>query len=349
MNITPPAVASHIIESLETPASGATPGLTERASAPGETRASLRVRVVNLLAILLPLVALAAGIVLAWGDAFDWVQASIFAGMSLFTALGVTVGFHRLFTHRSFETVAPVRAILAVLGSMSVQGPLIQWVGEHRRHHQHSDGDHDPHSPHRHTGGSWGDSLWGTIRGFFHAHMGWLFRATGRGAARYTRDLRADPMIRFISRKFVWWVILGLALPAVLGGLITLSWEGAFLGFLWGGMVRVLMNHHITWSVNSVCHLWGSHPFRSGDHSRNNAVVGVLALGEGWHNNHHAFPTSARHGLRWWELDASYWVIRALEAVGLAWKVRVPDAVRVGARRVEREKNPGPAGPGCEG
>ncbi|GJQ30497.1 MAG: fatty acid desaturase [Phycisphaerae bacterium] len=302
--------------------------------------ATIRVRIVNLFAVLVPMAALAVAIVLSWGTAFDWTQAAIFAGMSLFTALGVTVGFHRLFTHRSFETVAPVKAVLAILGSMAVQGPLLQWVGEHRRHHQHSDGESDPHSPHQHAGGSWGEGFMGTLRGFFHAHMGWLFAGHVRGTGRVIGDLRADAMLVAISRSFIWWVVLGLVLPAVLGGLITMSWKGALLGFLWGGLVRVLVNHHITWSVNSVCHLWGSSPFRSGDESRNNAVVGVLALGEGWHNNHHAFPTSARHGLHWWEVDLSYWVIKLLEVLGLAWKVRVPDPVRREAKRRRDEVMP---------
>jgi stearoyl-CoA desaturase (Delta-9 desaturase) len=295
--------------------------------------ADRRVRAVNLGAVTLPLVGLGVAVYLSFGTAFDWTQAAISLSMSFLTALGVTIGYHRLFTHKSFIAVAPVRWLLAVLGSMAVQGPVIERAGAHRRHHQHSDDTHDPHSPHQHARGCWGSTFMGTLRGFYHAHVGWLFEGHMKGLGRYTADLRADPLIAAVSRQFVFWVIAGLLIPALLGGLITMSWKGALLGFLWGGLVRVLVNHHITWSVNSVCHLWGTSPFRSNDESRNNAIVGVLAFGEGWHNNHHAFPTSARHGLRWWEFDASYIVIKGLALLGLASHIRVPPPERIEGKR----------------
>jgi stearoyl-CoA desaturase (Delta-9 desaturase) len=290
-------------------------------------------RLVNLGAVLVPIGALVAAIVLSWGSAFDWVQFWIMVGMAVATSFGVTIGFHRLVTHRAFGAPAPVRYIFAVLGSMAVEGPVIRWAATHRLHHQHSDDHLDPHSPHTDTRGARGPGVLATLRGVFHAHVGWLFDPPIQGLDRYDKDLRADPVLCAVDRQFVLWVAAGLLLPALLGGLITLSFTGALLGFLWGGLVRVLFVHHTTWSVNSVCHLWGFRPFDCGDHSRNNPIVGVLGLGEGWHNNHHAFPTSARHGLRWWELDLSYLLIRAMSLVGLAREIRIPPRERVAAKR----------------
>ncbi len=288
---------------------------------------------INLAAVLVPFAGLILATALTWGDWFDWTQASIFVGMLVFTSLGVTVGYHRLATHSSFQTFGVVRFILTALGSMAAQGPVIEWAGTHRRHHQHSDDHDDPHSPHQGGRGSWRRGVGATIRGLYHAHMGWLFSGRLRGLGRYTRDLHADRVLCAVNRQFPWWVLAGLAVPAVLAGLITMSFTGAALGLLWGGLVRMFVAHHITWSVNSVCHLWGTSPFRSPDHSRNNALIALLAFGEGWHNNHHAFPTSARHGLRWWEIDGSYVVIRLLEVVGLAWRVRIPSPEQVVAKR----------------
>jgi stearoyl-CoA desaturase (delta-9 desaturase) len=270
----------------------------------------------NFLAVLLPFLGLVAGVVFLWGRGFRWVELGLLLGMYVVTILGVTVGFHRLFTHRAFETNRVVQFVLAALGSMAVEGPLLKWVALHRCHHQHSDRPGDPHSPHH--GGR------GLLRGFWHAHLGWMFRGDAPGLERYVKDLRQSCLLRAVSATFPLWVVAGLLLPAALGGLLTATWTGALLGFVWGGLVRVLLVHHLSWSVNSVCHLWGGRPFPSHDHSRNNFLFGVLALGEGWHNNHHAFPTSARHGLRWWQIDISYWCIRALAACGLAWNVNLP-------------------------
>ena len=304
-----------------------------RAHSHAENPADRTVRRVNLGAVTVPLLGLALAIYFSWGTAFDWTQAIISLSMSFATAFGVTVGYHRLFTHKAFQAVAPVRYILGALGSMAVQGPVIQWAGAHRKHHQHADGEDDPHSPHHHAGGEFAATVWGTLQGFWHAHVGWMIAGHQRGLARYTKDLRNDPVTAAVSRHFLFWVFAGLVIPAVAGGLLTMTWKGALLGFLWGGLVRVLVNHHITWSVNSICHLWGTKPFESHDESRNNAIVGVLAMGEGWHNNHHAFPTSARHGLRWWELDLSYWFIRGLELLGLASNVKLPSPEKMATRR----------------
>ncbi|MAY74879.1 MAG: acyl-CoA desaturase [Phycisphaerae bacterium] len=284
-------------------------------------------RVVNLGLVLIPFAGLVVGIVLLWGVVLSWPHLAVFGGMFLLTALGITVGYHRYFTHRSFKTFRPIAVLLAFLGSMAVEGSLLTWVADHRRHHQHSDEEGDPHSPRTHRSG-----IWGMLKGLWHAHMGWLFSEPPANRDRYTGDLRKSRSVRWMSRLFPLWVIVGLAIPAVLGGLLTMSWFGVLLGFIWGGLVRVFFVHHVTWSVNSICHLWGTRPFKTKDDSCNNPIFGVLALGEGWHNNHHAFPTSARHGLRWWEVDASYAVIWAMSKVGLAWDVRIPSPAQMAAK-----------------
>jgi stearoyl-CoA desaturase (delta-9 desaturase) len=280
---------------------------------------SLAVRLVNLVTIVMPFLGLLVAVFLLWGWGLTWVELTLFACMYIVTGIGTTVGYHRLFTHRSFETHPVVQCILGVLGSMALQGPLIWWVALHRRHHQHSDRHGDPHSPHQP-----GRGVLGVLYGLWYAHVGWIFRSGQVNLAHYVKDLRQSALLRAINLLFPVWVVIGLLLPTVLGWLIQGGWQGALLGLIWGGLVRMFFVQHVTWSVNSVCHLWGTQPYRSGDHSRNNLVVGILSLGEGWHNNHHAFPTSARHGLRWWQLDLSYWVICALALVGLAWQVRLP-------------------------
>jgi stearoyl-CoA desaturase (delta-9 desaturase) len=295
-----------------------------------------RLRLVNMGAVVVPFAGLALAMILAWGAAFNWTQFAIFISMSYATAIGITVGYHRLFTHKSFTTGPVTRYALAALGSMAIEGAVFEWAATHRKHHQHSDDHDDPHSPHMHSEGSWGHGLWATLRGGFHAHVGWLLGERRRGMGRYVKDLRSDPVLCAVNRQFYLWAIAGLVIPAILGGVLTLSWKGALLGFLWGGLVRILFVHHITWSVNSVCHLWGTRPFRSGDHSRNNPIVALFALGEGWHNNHHAFPASARHGLRWWEFDISYIVIKGLALFGLARGIRVPPRERIHGKHVTR-------------
>ena len=295
---------------------------------PALERLPFRVRFVNLVAVVLPFVGLILAIALLWDVAFNWTYLVLFFSMYLITAVGITVGYHRYFTHKSFKTPKVVEALLAISGSMAAEGSVLKWASMHRKHHQHSDHEHDPHSPHTFGGG-----VLNVLRGFWHAHVGWIFAPSARDLERYVKDLNASPLIRWMSRLFPLWVLLGLAIPAALGGLITLSWSGAGLGLLWGGLVRIFFVHHVTWSINSVCHIWGTRPFRSHDESRNNAILGVLALGEGWHNNHHAFPTSARHGLRWWELDGSYAIIRLMGICGLASDIRVPSRERIEKKR----------------
>jgi stearoyl-CoA desaturase (delta-9 desaturase) len=284
-----------------------------------DTRLSFGGRVGTFLGIVVPLSGVAAAAALAWGWGFRWSDLGLLVGMYVVSALGVTVGFHRLLVHRSFETSAPVKFVLAALGSTAVQGPVLKWCGLHRRHHQFSDVPGDVHSPHLAGGG-----VAGFLLGFWNAHIGWAFRADPPNLDHYVKDLSGSRSLRVASKLFPLWAFLGVAVPAALGGLITGTWLGALTGFLWGGLVRIFLLHHVTWSINSACHLWGTRAYPSADESRNNFVFGVLAMGEGWHNNHHAFPTSARHGLKWWQIDVSYWVIKGLALVGLAWNLKLP-------------------------
>lgn len=291
----------------------------------------------TLIGVVLPFLGVAVAVYGLWGWGVSWWALALLIVMYTGTGLGITIGYHRLFTHRSFECYGPVKYTLAVLGSMAVQGPLFRWVGTHRRHHQHSDSPGDPHSPHR-----FGSGARSIIAGWWHAHVGWIIGPKYADFDSYVRDLKRDRNLRLVDRMFGVWVALGLIIPTVIGGLVTGTWSGAALGLLWGGLVRVFLVHHVTWSINSVCHLWGTRPFHGADESRNNALFGVLAFGEGWHNNHHAFPTSARHGLRWWQLDSSYWIIRVLQAMGLAWRVRVPSHASI-LRRQVRDRTLGEA------
>jgi stearoyl-CoA desaturase (Delta-9 desaturase) len=264
-----------------------------------------------------------------WAELLHWRDILVFAILYLVTGLGVTVGFHRLFTHRSFATKPWVRGVFAAMGSMAIEGPVISWVADHRKHHAFADQPGDPHSPHVDHGVGWR----GALRGLAHAHMGWLFIHTQRGArGRYAPDLVADPVVSWVDRTFVLWVVTGLGAAFGLGWLIGGTLDAALTGLLWGGAVRILVLHHVTYSINSLCHYFGRRRFDTGDESRNLAWLSFLSFGEAWHNNHHAFPTSAAHGLRWWELDLSSLVIRSLERVGLAW-----DVVRIDPTRQERK------------
>lgn len=286
--------------------------------------APLAVRVVTFFVIVVPFCGFLAAPFFFWGWGFSWVDFGLLLGMYGITAIGITVGFHRLFTHRSFETYSPVKFILLVLGSMAVQGPMLKWVAMHRRHHQHSDTPDDPHSPHHH-----GSGVLGLLKGAWHAHMGWLFHRDPENLDRYVGDLRKSASLRFGNALFVLWVFIGLVLPAALGGILSGSWVGVATGLIWGGLVRIFLVHHVTWSVNSACHLWGLRFYPGSDQSRDNIVFGILALGEGWHGTHHAFPRSARHGLRWWQLDMSYYFIRMLALFRLAWDIKLPNEAAV--------------------
>ena len=262
--------------------------------------ASFQYKALVLAVVIGPLLATGYAISLLWQRAVHPSDLILLVFMYAITALGVTVGFHRMLTHRSFRPNAVVKFILLVLGSMALEGPALQWAATHTKHHALSDREGDPHSP---------------VEGFFHAHIGWMFKDREADPTVYARHLLADPMVFFVSRTFFLWVGLSLLLPFLLGG---------WTGLLWGGLVRIFLTHHVTWSVNSVCHTFGKRPFETTDQSRNEWLVGLLAFGEGWHNNHHAFPRSAFHGLHWWQIDFSSYVILALERVGL-----VKDVYRV--------------------
>jgi stearoyl-CoA desaturase (delta-9 desaturase) len=260
-----------------------------------------------------------------WNHGLQWRDIAIFLVMYIPVGLGVTVGFHRLLTHRSFKTSRWMRGVFGVLGTMSVEGPVISWVADHRKHHVYADRLGDPHSPHVDHGVGWR----GALRGLAHAHVGWLFDHTQRGTReRFAPDLVADPVISFVDRTFVLWSLLGLAIPFGLGVLIGGTVLAGLEGMLWGGAVRIFVLHHITYSINSLCHFFGRQRFATGDHSRNLPWLAPLSFGEAWHNNHHAFPTSAIHGLGRAELDLSGVLIAGLERLGLVWDVQ-----RIGAER----------------
>ena len=288
---------------------------------PGRIGASTTERVVATFEVTVPLAGFVLAVILLWGRGVSGLDLALLLGMYVITMVGIGAGFHRYFTHNSFETSTPIRIALAIAGSMAGQGPVKYWSGLHRIHHSRSDKPGDPHSPHLH-----GDGWWGRTRGFMYAHVGWIFfhKVESDERARCVFDLLMDPVIHRIDRFYLFWVFLGMAIPAALGGLLTGSWMGALTGLLWGGLVRMFLVNHSEFSINSICHLFGRRPYDVRDRSRNNPWVGILAFGDGWHNNHHKFPTSALHGLKWWEFDLNGRLILMLEAVGLVWNVKRP-------------------------
>jgi len=272
-------------------------------------------RTFNLLGVVVPFIGVLVAVVLLWNRAVDAVDLGILAVMYLLTGLGVTVGFHRLLTHRAFQTYPWLERTFAVLGSLSVEGSVLDWVADHRRHHAFSDREGDPHSPHVGHGSG--------LRGLWHAHVGWLLETQGQADwKRYAAELYEDPAMRSIGRRFPWLVLLSLLVPAVAGFVLDeFTLKGAALGLVWGGLVRIFFVHHVTWSVNSVCHFFGRRRFDIEDRSTNVGWLALVSFGESWHHNHHAFPRSAYHGLRRWELDPSGLIISAMARVGLAWNV----------------------------
>ena len=276
----------------------------------------------------LPILALGLVAWQVWSELLGWSDLIVFAIMYIATGFGITVGFHRLFTHRAFKTGKAVRAILAALGSAAIEGPVISWVADHRKHHAFSDQPGDPHSPHVDHGGG----LRGTMRGLFHAHLGWLFLHDQRALkTRYAPDLLKDPVVSWVNRTFLWWVALGFVVPFCIGFILGGTLMAGVTSLVWGGLIRMGVLHHVTYSINSLCHVFGRRDFETGDESRNLAWLALPSFGESWHNNHHAFPTSSVHGLKWWQVDLSSMTIRALEKLGLAWDVvRVaPDGARI--------------------
>jgi stearoyl-CoA desaturase (Delta-9 desaturase) len=276
------------------------------------------VRIALLGPVLIPLAATGLAGWLAWNRLLDWRDLALLVGLYVPTSLGVTIGFHRYLTHRGFELHPVPKAMLLILGSMAMVGSPIDFVAIHRRHHALCDRAGDPHSP---------------LDGFFHAHVGWLFDEKSADYRRYARDLDGDRLVIWVDQLLPLWSVLGLVVPFAIGG---------WTGFLCGGLVRIFLTHHVTWCVNSVCHTFGSRPFRTRDRSTNHWLVGLLALGEGWHNNHHAFPRNALHGLRWWQLDLSGVVIRLLGRMRLAWDIQRVSAAEIDAR-LQRDSAAGTA------
>jgi stearoyl-CoA desaturase (Delta-9 desaturase) len=291
-------------------------------------------QITNFLAMVLPFAAFVAAVVLLWGNLFTWIDLVALAVAYALTCIGITVGFHRLLTHRSFQTYRPVRYALAVFGTLAVEGSVIKWVADHRKHHVYADEEGDPHTPH---GGE--NSALGALKGLWHAHVGWLFNTVGQAdRLRYAPDLVKDRGMRLIDAAEKPLMAAGLGLPFLLGLLVKGTITGGLLTLLWVGLVRIFLLHHATFSINSICHFFGRRRFATDDHSTNVGWLSLATFGESWHNNHHAFPTSAFHGLRRWELDLGGLFIRALERVGLAWQV-----VRVSPERQRERAAAGPA------
>lgn len=277
-------------------------------------------QLVTLIAVVVPPLGLLSAMGVLWGVAFKPVDLVLFLVFYVFCGFGTTIGYHRYFTHKAFETGPVIKAILGILGSMTIQGPITQWVTDHRKHHARSDRDGDPHSPHLQA-----DTLVGTVKGLWHAHVGWLFTTKGmeRGDI-YGRDLYNDRIVRTIDRLYLLWVVASLGLPYLLGAAIGGSWHAGLEAMIWAGLIRIFCYEHATFAVNSICHSFGRRAFVAKDESRNNWVVAMLTFGEGWHNNHHAFPRSAKQGLRKAQVDVSWMVIRTLERLKLVRAVRIP-------------------------
>lgn len=302
-----------------------------RATMGGDTQ-SRKEQVALALFILVPFLAFLAAVPVAWGGWLGWSDVVIATAFYFATGHGITVGFHRLFTHKSFKPNRAVKITLAILGSMAIQGPVVRWVADHRKHHKFSDRDGDPHSPWK-----YGTRLRDLAKGFWHAHMMWLFDEEQTPQHKYAPDLLKDPDIVRISRLFWLWTLLSILLPAAVGGLVTWSWQGAATAFFWGSLVRIGLLHHVTWSINSICHTIGDRPFVSRDKSANVWWLAIPSMGESWHNLHHADPTCARHGVLRGQLDTSARVIWALEKAGWVTDVRWPVKERIDARLVRNQ------------
>jgi stearoyl-CoA desaturase (Delta-9 desaturase) len=289
-------------------------------------------KLVNLIGVPAPLVGLIVAVALLWDRAIGPLELGLMIGLYVITCLGVTLGYHRMFTHRAFESSRAFRVIVAVIGSMAVEGSVITWVADHRKHHAFTDHEGDPHSPHLS-----GPGFWGGVKGLWHAHVGWLFESVGTAEReRFASDLVKDRALRFVDRTFGLWVTVSLSIPLAIGWIVG-GFGTAVTCLLWGGLVRVFLLHHVTWSINSICHFFGRKRFDIDDESRNVFWLAPLSMGEAWHHNHHAFPTSAWHGLRPWEklADPTGLLIAALEKLGIVWNV-----VRVSPDRIAAKALP---------
>lgn len=278
---------------------------------------------------ILPIIGTVAAFAFLAVKPFGITEFALLFSMWLVTGLGVTVGYHRLFTHRTFKATPWVSWLLAILGSMAGQGAVISWVALHRRHHEFSDRDGDPHSPNLS-----GDGFVGAVRGLAHSHFLWMRRHEYPNVVHYAPDLIKDRGLVRVARLYYYWVALGLLIPTVIGGLVSLSWTGAVSGLLWGGLVRIFVLEHIVWAINSFLHMFGTRPYESRENSHNGGIFALATLGESWHNNHHAFPESPSFGLDWYRLDPGFWLIKFLAVCGLAWDLKVPSADRMAAKRI---------------
>jgi stearoyl-CoA desaturase (delta-9 desaturase) len=294
-------------------------------------------RYANIGAVALPFIAFVAAIYFLWNRAVGPHDLVILGVGYVLTGFGVTVGYHRLLTHGAFATSRRMRYVLAFIGSYAVEGPVIDWVADHRKHHAHTDEEGDPHSPHVDHGGN----AMGVLRGLWHAHVGWLWLTQGQArSSKYARDLTEDAGMRWINRSFPYIALGGLLIPFLIGFAWTQTLAGGLTALLWGGLVRIFLLHHVTWSINSICHYVGRRRFDTDDHSTNVPWLAVLSFGESWHHNHHAFPRSAEHGLRRWEVDPSAALIRGMEKLGLVWNVVRISPERQAEREAGAEKQP---------
>jgi stearoyl-CoA desaturase (delta-9 desaturase) len=298
----------------------------------GEQKGWLEQAVLGLF-IVVPLIAVAAVVPVTWGWGLHWRDVVIALFFYLLTGFGITVGFHRYFTHGSFRAKRGLRIALGIMGSLAVEGPLIRWVADHRKHHKYSDQEGDPHSP-----WAFGDSVGGLTKGLYHAHLGWLFDEEQTPQRKYAPDLMKDQDLVRVSKDFWIWTIVSLAIPPVVAGLVTTSWTGALEAFFWASLVRTALLHHVTWSINSICHTVGNRPFISRDKSANVWWLAIPSGGESWHNLHHADPTCARHGVQRGQLDASARVIWIFEKLGWVSDVRWPVRERIDAKRVVNQQ-----------
>lgn len=292
-------------------------------------RTSFPSQLAGIVAVAVPPLGVLSAMGLLWNVAVHPVDLVLLAVLYVACGLGITVGFHRLFSHKAFETTRPLRALWAILGCMAMQGPLTQWVTDHRKHHALSDLPGDPHSPHA----DHGDSLFQRMLGLWHSHVGWLFSTKGleRGL-HYGRDLYEDRLVRWIDRLYLLWVVLTVGLPFLVGYLVGGTWGRGIEAMIWGGILRIFLFQHVTFSINSICHVFGRQPFKTRDESRNVWLLAIPSFGESWHNGHHAFPASAVHGLLRRQPDISALVIAGLEKLGLAWDVKRPDPAQVERR-----------------
>ncbi len=304
--------------------------ITTLSGALGSERQSMLERVALAVFIALPFAAVVAAVPVAWGGWLGWHDVAIALVFYLVTGLGITAGFHRLFTHKAYKPNRALKIAMAIAGSLAIEGPVIRWVADHRKHHKFSDRDGDPHSPWR-----YGESLPALAKGFAYAHVGWLFDVEQTSQRRYAPDLMKDPDLVRISRQFPLWVLVSLVSPAIVGGLWSMSWQGAVTAFFWATLVRMSLLHHVTWSINSICHTVGERPFSTRDRSGNVWWLAVLSFGESWHNLHHADPTCARHGVLRGQLDSSARLIWLFERLGWAGDVRWPVQERIAAKRAD--------------